>query len=254
MAESRGRSNGRTEGSRTGGGAVDKANGSLSYINVADHIRSQILSGELLPGDRLPPEAALSAELGVSRLTLREGIRALMSEKLITTRRGNTGGTFVAHPSATDVVAALGRALQMMTATDRLSTRNIVEAWVILEGPVARLAAEGRTDAEVAELYSNSEPPVGLSEAEAAERAYRFHAVLGQATRNPLLPMLTRPLSSIVPEHFAPVRARPTFWTRAMKDLREVAKAVEAKDGAAAEEAMIAHIRRMGQRPRSGAS
>lgn len=220
----------------------------LSYLQVADHLREQILSGALAAGHRLPAEADLAAQLGVSRLTLREGIRLLMSEKLITTRRGNAGGTFVAHPSSADVVAALGRAFRVMASTDHLSTADILEAWALIEAPAARLAAERRTQAEIDQLMELSRPPAGLGEEQAADRSFEFHRVLVQAARNALLPMLIRPLSAVVPEHFAPTRAaRPRFWYDVMEELRQVASAVEAQDGDTAEAAMLAHIRRLGR-------
>ncbi len=76
--------------STTGGDAPVK-NGP-AYAVLAEHLRNRILSGELQPGARLPGEAELTAEFGVGRSTIREALRSLASQNLITTTRGVTGG------------------------------------------------------------------------------------------------------------------------------------------------------------------
>jgi GntR family transcriptional regulator len=62
---------------------------------VRDRLLSRIARGKLRPGSQLPPEPDLAAELGVSRATLREALRSLQDEGLLTRSRGT--GTFVSH-------------------------------------------------------------------------------------------------------------------------------------------------------------
>ena len=64
---------------------------------VATQLRNQIVRGDLREGDALPPEAALMAQFGVSRPTLREAFRVLESEALISVRRGARGGAACAR-------------------------------------------------------------------------------------------------------------------------------------------------------------
>ncbi len=66
------------------------------YIQIAEGLLDRIQSGNLAPGDRLPPERELSAALGVNRRTVREALRVLGTQGLITRQRGV--GTFIAHP------------------------------------------------------------------------------------------------------------------------------------------------------------
>ena len=61
--------------------------------NAIDSIRAMIRSGELSPGERLPPEHELAERLGVSRGSLREAVRALSQIKVLDVRRGD--GTYV---------------------------------------------------------------------------------------------------------------------------------------------------------------
>ncbi len=66
------------------------------YYQLAEHIRAQIVSGELQPGDRLPSERELSQQAGVSRMTARQALGYLTREGLLTVRHGL--GAFVAAP------------------------------------------------------------------------------------------------------------------------------------------------------------
>ncbi len=66
---------------------------------VADRIREQIVSGELADGERLPPLDLLLEEFGISGPSMREALRMLESEGLITVQRGSVGGAIVHRPS-----------------------------------------------------------------------------------------------------------------------------------------------------------
>lgn len=66
------------------------------YHQLKEQVRRDIVSGLLLPGDRLPTERELEQRYGVSRITVRQALRDLMVEGLLVRQRGR--GTFVAHP------------------------------------------------------------------------------------------------------------------------------------------------------------
>ncbi len=66
------------------------------YIQIAEQVISRIESGDLLPGDRLPPERELSEELGINRMTLRRALSVLEAQGLVVRKHGV--GTFVAEP------------------------------------------------------------------------------------------------------------------------------------------------------------
>ena len=65
------------------------------YAQIREKIREQIAGGDLKPGEKLPPEEELAAQLGVSRMTMRRGILDLIDEGALYRRRGV--GTFVAR-------------------------------------------------------------------------------------------------------------------------------------------------------------
>src|SRR5919206_988469 len=78
-----------------------------AYEQVADQLRELITSGELAPGQRLPSEAALAVQFGVSRATIREALRVLLTQNLIRTTKGAHGGSFVNLPTVDHISAFL---------------------------------------------------------------------------------------------------------------------------------------------------
>jgi GntR family transcriptional regulator len=74
--------------------SIDKDNPIPLYCQIEEWMRGQILSGQLKPGDMIPPEITLSEELGVSRLTVRQALKNLTNEGLLVRKRAK--GTFVA--------------------------------------------------------------------------------------------------------------------------------------------------------------
>src|SRR3954466_3379097 len=84
-----------------------------THALVADQLRRQILTGELTEGQRLPAEEVLTAQFGVARTTLREALRVLESQGLITIRRGRGGGPVGAHPHPEPIPMAVAASLQL---------------------------------------------------------------------------------------------------------------------------------------------
>ncbi|MBL8386203.1 MAG: FadR family transcriptional regulator, partial [Burkholderiales bacterium] len=118
---------------------------------VAAELRHQIVTGRLRPGDKLQPENVLQAEFAISRPTMREALRILESESLITIRRGKHGG---ARVRAVDLAAAanqVGVYLQIAGTT-------LPDLWLartVIEPPAAGLLAARRDAAALAALEAN---------------------------------------------------------------------------------------------------
>src|SRR5690349_13917530 len=75
---------------------------------IAGSLRNRIVRGELKEGDALPPEAELMAQFSISRATLREALRILESESLLSVKRGLGGGPRVHLPDRGNVVRHFG--------------------------------------------------------------------------------------------------------------------------------------------------
>jgi len=132
--------------SRDGLGGVRRVR--KAYEQVADQLRELIVGGEITPGQRLPNEASLSVQFGVSRATVREALRVLAEAGYLEARRGRGGGTFVAEVlpqlEARDPHDVL-RELRD-TLGDTLVLRRVIEVGS------AELAAERATRADVERL------------------------------------------------------------------------------------------------------
>ncbi len=95
---------------------------------TVERLVQSVRLGVLRDGDRLPPERELADTFGVSRVTLREAIRALRDAGLVESRRGRGGGTFVVspRPSRSKSAGALGRGLKY-PLEDSLALRRVAE-------------------------------------------------------------------------------------------------------------------------------
>jgi DNA-binding FadR family transcriptional regulator len=167
---------------------------------VATYLRNQIVRGELVEGDSLPPEAELMTAFGVSRPTLREAFRILESESLITIRRGARGGARVHGVSATTAARYAGLLLQARGTT----IADLFQCRVILEPVAARMLAElgSRTATatlrRVVEEQEEAVDPPAVSLA-----AARFHEQLLALAGNTTLAVLAGMLTEIIDQHAA---------------------------------------------------
>src|SRR4051812_43295347 len=116
---------------------------------VVRHVRGLIERGELRPGDRLPPERELAVQLGVSRPSVRAGLRSLSAIGILQTRHG--AGTFI-----TDGPPTLGaEPLSFLAALHGFTRDEMFEARRALEVGVAGLAAERAKDRKSTRLNSS---------------------------------------------------------------------------------------------------
>lgn len=114
---------------------------------VIQRIRDLIIQGEILPGQRLPSEAELSARLGVSRNSLREAVRALCEARVLEIRRGD--GTFVSNLEPETLLGGLGFMLDLMQDGTML---EIFEVRRLFEPPATGLAALRATAQDIEDL------------------------------------------------------------------------------------------------------
>lgn len=118
---------------------------------VADELRRQIVTGQLKPGDKLHPENVLQTEFAISRPTMREALRLLESEGLITISRGKHGGARVISMDLGTAASQVGVFLQIAGTT----LQDVWLARTIIEPPAAGLLAELRDPLAFAELEAN---------------------------------------------------------------------------------------------------
>jgi DNA-binding FadR family transcriptional regulator len=105
---------------------------------LADDLRRRIVRGELREGDALPSEAELMVRFGVSRPTLREALRVLESESLITVRAGARGGPRVTLPD----VSLAGRYVGLLLQLSATTIGDLFQARAVLEPQLVRMITE----------------------------------------------------------------------------------------------------------------
>jgi GntR family transcriptional repressor for pyruvate dehydrogenase complex len=213
-----------------------------AYAVLADDLRRRIVDGQFRPGDKLPIEPEMCASYGVSRSTLREALRLLASQNLVTTVRGVNGGTFVAHPRPDQISDYLTTSLSLLTDGTQVSVDQLLEIRELLEVPAAGLAATRRDEDDLAALRASLFDPSAVDPAEIYEPNRHFHAVLLKAAGNPLLDVVTRPVFAVLNERFLREHAPPRFWHRVDADHREILRHVEAGDERGARAAAHAHL------------
>jgi GntR family transcriptional regulator, transcriptional repressor for pyruvate dehydrogenase complex len=156
-------------------------------------IRELIASGEWGPGTRLPREADLGAQLGLSRSSLREAVRALSLARVLEVRQGD--GTYVSSLEPGELFEPI------LSATHLLRGRTVLELFEVrrLLEPEAAAVAAVRADAkmkdrlrhELDRMYAAGDSADELVEADAA-----FHNVIGEATENAVLRALLESVST----------------------------------------------------------
>jgi len=225
---------------------VTTARGAIpAYQVLADALRARILSGELEPGRRLPIEPELSAQYGVSRSTVREALRVLASQNLVTTTRGVAGGSFVGYPRPDQISDYLETSLGLLALSEDLTVDALLEARELLEVPAAGLAATRRSPAEIEELENTMFDPAAVNTATIFEQNRAFHALVLRASGNPLVEVLARPVFRVLNRRFLREQAPERFWSAVDREHRDILAAIVAGDAPAARAAAHEHLQNL---------
>ncbi|MFH0916033.1 MAG: Cof-type HAD-IIB family hydrolase [bacterium] len=164
---------------------------------VVDQLRHLIISGEYKPGDRIPAERDLAAQLGVGRPAVREALRELKAQGLLTSGRGPQGTTVASLPSphfATPLAPLLGRGAERIIELMEIRSAVEIEA--------ASLAARRATIEDVHRLADVLTPPGDMV---SPEDDVAFHAAIAAATHNPLFERVIREPVDLLHDHMAAI-------------------------------------------------
>lgn len=210
---------------------------------VEEQIKQAILSGRFSQGDKLPPETDLAAQFAVSRPTVREALRSLSEAGLIHKVPGATGGSFVKSVNH----ESLGKMmLESMSNILRLGTLDIEEVTSVrrlLEVPAAQLAAEHRTDDQLALMDSvvQRQRTTTLDDPDIPQLDASFHSTIAEASGNRLLAafvgslhLATRPASFL--------ELSPEIGRCTVRQHMAILKAIESMDQRSAGQAMEEHL------------
>jgi DNA-binding FadR family transcriptional regulator len=212
---------------------------------VARDIVHDMVNQGVQTGDRLPSEAVMLQQYGVSRESLREGLRLLEVQGLITLRRGPGGGPVVGRVDP----ANLGRGSSLYYHLAGGTYAELFEAWALTESVLAERAARNDdrdTVKEAMQPYrSTGTVPDGDDLAEFVQTHSRFHAVVASLARNRVLEIMLQTIGQIVTHHVV-VNADPRDLQDIIgRDHATIARAIAAGHTAKAVDAMRSHIEAM---------
>jgi GntR family transcriptional repressor for pyruvate dehydrogenase complex len=207
---------------------------------VARDIVHDIISRGLSTGDRLSSEAAMLEQYGVSRESLREGLRLLEVQGLITIRRGPGGGPSVGHVDP----ANLGRISTLYYHLAGGTYAELFEAWVVTEAILAERAARNDDRTLVREAMAPFSAPVRHAEdmAEFVDSHAHFHSVIGRLAGNRVLELTLQAMAQIVTHHVVVNTDPRELEGEIDRDHMEIARAIAAGHAAKARTLMEGHI------------
>src|SRR5438874_5927763 len=196
----------------------------LMAEQVVIQVRDMIREGKLRPGDRLPPERDLAKRLGISRASLRHGLRFLAAIGVLTSRHGS--GTYIADgPPALD-----SEPLRMLAELHRFTPAEMFEARKLLEVGLAGLAAQhAQPDhlavmaEEVTEMYATLDDPQ-----EYLVHDIRFHRAVAAASGNQILAALMNMVSTAMYERRRATVQRATDLKESAEFPRKIYRLIRA--------------------------
>jgi DNA-binding FadR family transcriptional regulator len=206
---------------------------------LASTIREQILSGKLRSGDMLPNERELVDQSGLSRGSVREAMRILETQGLISTSVGRNQGRRAISPSKNVV----RNSMDLFIRGGRVPFASLMETFETLAPSICALAAVNRNDADIAALRECQENlKITLGAKRFVQTNFEWHAAVGRASHNPLL--------SAIYEGLGPNLMDPHVAGFTSKDVRVAARgavdriqaAILSGDAEAAHRKMLSHV------------
>ncbi|MEM9161291.1 MAG: FadR/GntR family transcriptional regulator [Verrucomicrobiota bacterium] len=204
------------------------------------HLKKLIVGGELKPGDALPSERELQATLGVSRISLREGLARMSALGLISVAHGK--GAVVSKDINIGSVADALLPLGFLKEGEHLE--ELYAARIMIESELAALAAVCRTEEQLQALDENMEQMGDrLGDEESfVELDLEFHRIIEDAAGNRFLSLMHRaiegPVASLVTMHGASRESRE----KALERHARIMSAIKAKDASMARELARKHL------------
>lgn len=211
-----------------------------SSEEVVARLREMIQRGELNHGDRLPPERDLAKTLGVSRPTLRAGIRSLAAVGILQSKQG--AGTFVMEAEKSPTLDS--SSLRMMAALHGFTSAEMFEARLALEMSIAGLAASRATSEqmtlmseEIAGMYANLDEPEQF-----LVHDMNFHQTIAAASGNRILTALMNMIAQILFEARSKTVKRATDLKESAEMHRSIYRAIREGNPEAASQTMRDHL------------
>lgn len=207
------------------------------YESIVEQIEGAIFRGELKPGQRLPSERALVTQFGASRPTVREALRVLESNGIVRSRPGDPNGPEILPFSP----QSLAKQMSRLVHVEEVSIAELVAFRMILDGSANLLAAQLRSEEELAamdETIAAMETAIGKGYDEFSGADVAFHDAVAAASRNTLIKVCNQVVRGVVLSLISDKVNRALDSEQLMRESlrhhKEVLEAIRARDGVGA--------------------
>jgi DNA-binding FadR family transcriptional regulator len=207
---------------------------------VAHRIVRDAMSAQLNAGDSLPPEHVMLEKYEIGRGTLREALRLLEFEGVITLKPGPKGGPILTTPDASHLASSL----VLLMEVNKSPFRHVFEFRIGLEPMMCRLAASRIDDVSLKELretITKMEENIDNQELH-IESNRKFHDIIAWSSGNTLFGYVTESLLGIVDGTAVGVESSLIRRKTTLKGHKRILKAIENHDPDLAEIHMRAHL------------
>jgi len=223
---------------RKGQTSLRRPQGGTAGGRVVEHVRRLIEARRLKPGDRLPPERDLARQVGISRTSLRSGLRSLQAMGVVRARQGS--GTYIA-----DGPPRLGNGpLRFLAALHGFTRDEMFEARRMLEVGTAGLSAERAAPEqmttiaeEVASMFASLDDPQQY-----LVHDVQFHRAVAAGSQNPVLATLIDTVAELVYETRRLTVERAKDLKESAEMHRRIYRAIRAHDSELARREMAEHL------------
>jgi len=209
---------------------------------VADQIRQAIFGGLIVTGHKLPSEREMSEHFQTSRVALREALRALEKEGLITVKRGAGGGAFVANSD--HALNALADSLNTVVRLGPAKSSDLTEMRSILEPEIAKLATLRATPEDITAIEA-----VVIAqelEFEGGELSRKldlvFHRCIADAAHNPVMNIVVNAVNQSIRDSILRSKRTPEMRKRVVTYHRDIFEAVRSGNADLARSVMGSHV------------
>jgi len=207
---------------------------------VAEQIRRHIALRLIAPGESLPSERRLAAMFGVGRPTIQLALKELAADRLVESRRGRRGGTFVSEPAEDTIV--LDELISRLLAR-REELEELLDYRQAVEPLISRLAAGLRRRSDLTAMRATIR---GMADAQDEPDYMRFdtefHLAVANATQNRYLVRSMEDIRLQLNDALSLLPESETWHRRISGEHEAILAAIEASDERAAEKATLVHV------------
>src|SRR3984957_19044511 len=209
---------------------------------VADQIRQAIFRGLIVTGHKLPPEREMALHFQTSRVALREALRALEREGLITIRRGAGGGAFVANFD--NALNALADSLNTVVKLGSAKSANLTEMRSILEPEITRLATLRATPEDISaiEAVVIAQEQELVSGELSRKLDMEFHRCVAEAAHNPVMNIVVNAVNQSIRDSILRSKRTEEMRKHVVTYHRNIFTAARSGNADLARQAMSAHV------------